>query len=447
MFFKREFKNISVITREDCFTDQGRFVLVLENLTSEAEAWKILVGRKNLSFIVFNKENDRYSLLMKDASNFTLSHDELESFCVNFDNLHWFRSRLITVEESVFEMDDYEKQILDLFPRSYKEPYFFGTFALRRENGFLTTPRGKMGEKVSPVYVETNIEDNEVKVSSKATLNAPLLAKLLIDNPDVNVLLHGHEVMGEELELGYTFPGTVEELSCSKYYGGDFLIKLDHHGFIAGFNDNRSAIDWMINYYNEKLDWNRYSQSFPERYVKASKFDNFLLDNLKNLPTLEIGGGKGSKFSRDFNGDLFLLDPYVDLDDSIYVERDEFESSKSYEQIVSRGSFNYLTEKQILCVMKKIKSKGRWIFNSFQEAPKEIIKRDFIAEDNHGKEISEYLKPDLIKHSLLFKDTSLIHYFFYRDLDSLEKLAKLSGCSIKVLDIHKNSIVYEIFKD
>ncbi len=88
----------------------------------------------------------------------------------------------------------------------------FGTVAMRKGFGFLTTGRGKR-ELASVVYVEqVDHATKQVRVAGteKASLNAPLLATLF-ENPAVDRIVHYHEQEPDLPTYPYAPPGTVRD--------------------------------------------------------------------------------------------------------------------------------------------------------------------------------------------------------------------------------------------
>ncbi|MES3004848.1 MAG: phosphopantothenoylcysteine decarboxylase [Patescibacteria group bacterium] len=129
--------------------------------------------------------------------------------------------------------------IIGSYPKHRDSNMVFGTFAIRKPNGFLTTTRGKkLGEKSISFVTNVDHENRIVYANQKATLNAPLLHMLFQENPHIKYLVHGHELIGEKTQDMYQFPGTAGDLNnVVTAPGKDFLIELPHHGYIAGFSE------------------------------------------------------------------------------------------------------------------------------------------------------------------------------------------------------------------
>ena len=89
----------------------------------------------------------------------------------------------------------------------------FGSIAMRSQGGtFLTTSRGK--NELASFTRFTTAPNNHVIYPSqgpKASLNAPLLARILQANPDVHCVVHGHVQWPNLPTQPYAPPGTVRD--------------------------------------------------------------------------------------------------------------------------------------------------------------------------------------------------------------------------------------------
>ncbi len=146
-------------------------------------------------------------------------------------------------------MDDVEKEVYAWFPRHVAKDgaHTYGTFAVRRgEQGFLTTSRGKKatpgGYALAHVLDVDHGEKRVVCHGQKATLNAPLLAKILEINPRFCIVLHGHDVEENTPEAirvteDYTFPGADNDLVHAVVTKPAKVVWMPRHGWWAGFEN------------------------------------------------------------------------------------------------------------------------------------------------------------------------------------------------------------------
>lgn len=114
-----------------------------------------------------------------------------------------------------------------------KEKYKFGTIAVRvgNTNSFVTTARGK--KRLNELSFVQDVDHNSKQVfsSSKATLNAPLLHKLLEKFKDIQAIVHYHSTTSVDRCFNYLVPGTARDVlianvmkpNCNKFY-------IDGHG-------------------------------------------------------------------------------------------------------------------------------------------------------------------------------------------------------------------------
>lgn len=188
-----------------------------------------------------------------DGSHFEVSFEEHLQLMSRLIGSTWYRTIITEVTREVAVHPEMQ-YVIDNYPRHRQGGMTFGTFAIRRmHGGFLTTTRGKHGGDTETAIVlgclrptigslhptlraEMDPTDYRVYADKKATLNAPLLDALFQDNPGIRYLIHGHELIGLEVQPDYQFPGTVGDESNSKCFMGDFVVKLPHHGYVAGFS-------------------------------------------------------------------------------------------------------------------------------------------------------------------------------------------------------------------
>lgn len=281
----------------------------------------------------------------------------------------------------------------------------FGTIAVRVPQGMIksgcmvTTSRG---HKKGPVVVtDVDFKNRTVKTESgKATLNAPLLWKVLEENPDADYVIHRHfdDPMAEKYktmdlyEVDYQFPGTMDEVSSYKYVTGDIAIK--DHGYVVPltFKD---------------VDWGRYYDMFPGKYFGTREIMDKLLTMAENHPELmsmEVGGNTTCRCR-------YNLDP--NMKGSNAISYDDLEDMK-FDIIVARNSINYLSADELNRVMASLKDNGVFMANSFAMAPD-------IAVRNESHEVA-VKGSGLINHFLMDGDDIYTHSFYARGLEDYKKM-------------------------
>lgn len=142
-------------------------------------------------------------------------------------------------------ISDQDQFIIDNYPKYPQGDLVFGTFGIRKGSGFITTTRDKKQGLKALAYVSNVDHDkNTIFANQKATLNAPMLAFLFQENP-VNYIIHGHEMIGLEIQPEYQFPGTKSDLNNAVCGLEEFLIQLPYHGFIAGFEHYDRCVQFI----------------------------------------------------------------------------------------------------------------------------------------------------------------------------------------------------------
>ena len=202
--------------------------------------------------------NDRQDLDIKYAVTKEMGEHVLQSDkeLVNFINLLLADSYYTTIFESpqrsfsFVEKVKFGSELLYQFGMQFnkqygKAQYRFGIVAMRCEEGFLTTVRGKkeLGDWTHVLRID-NGELPRVVVNgeynhTKATLNAPLLGNIFSANPRVQTIIHYHEQVDGFKTLPYAPPGTVRDSVREDISHG---FNIEGHGTFKLFNGNGEQI-------------------------------------------------------------------------------------------------------------------------------------------------------------------------------------------------------------
>ena len=215
----------------------------VSNINSEIidETYKNLLQNK-WHFIILDV-NGVLNVLTKEKSIFEIKKEE--QFINEFEQDIYYKTiinnqNMIVNNNDLQIYEEYIQKYKDIIQRNiYGNKYIFGSVAVKTENGFITTIRGK--ENLSD-YTFVNSVDHINHtlnvVNKKATLNAPLLDNLF-KNEKVKVVVHiNHEYDNNLPYYEYAFPGTVRDsLRNNKT---SFNIK--HHGVIYLFNKDGKLI-------------------------------------------------------------------------------------------------------------------------------------------------------------------------------------------------------------
>lgn len=183
------------------------------------------------------------------------------------------------------------------------------------------------------------------------------------------------------------------------------------------------------------VDWNRYQQQFPTRYVKPGFFDGYvggLLQTLKPNRILEVGGGINgmsvinqylAKWPKTF---YTILDPNITGCRHAHAESWEAVSPVPCDVIVARGTLNYLTSTEFAKIPNHLKHGGIFVANTFGGCPPATwTERRYTSADgteglerfrwnpdtlkiDHELRIGSSIDHDIIAHSFYYHSPTVI---------------------------------------
>ncbi len=194
------------------------------------------------SFLIIESNSKEY-VLTKEKS-LLLIEDE-EKFLQDAENDIYYKTIFTT--DSIVQIQklnlyyEYIHKYQSLMTKEvYGNKYIFGSVAVIQDDGsFITTLRGK--EDFKDYTIVKNVDHNKHIVlvnGPKATLNAPLLAKLFT-NKKVKVIVHINHYYDSKLPFyDYAFPGTVKD--ANRPTNTSFNIR--NHGVIYLFDEKGKII-------------------------------------------------------------------------------------------------------------------------------------------------------------------------------------------------------------
>lgn len=205
-------------------------------------AYGVLLESKATT-IFANDKNDlsvRYAIT-KERSRHKLDINGVAQWiCESMEDAYY--STQLTKHRFVEDVriDEHLEQYKDKFIPC-KEGYVFGTVAVRRGQGFITTVRGKksLGEQTYVTNVDHQNRVIHVVGNSKATLNAPLLSHIFNTFSNVESIVHYHEIENSLDTYPYAHPGTVRD-SIRSLSGKSFNI--EEHGCFILFDKNMNKL-------------------------------------------------------------------------------------------------------------------------------------------------------------------------------------------------------------
>lgn len=196
-----------------------------------------------------------------------------------------------------------------------------------------------------------------------------------------------------------------------------------------------------------KIDWTKYSDLYPDRYIKKSKIDDEIkkiISNKKNIVSLDIGGNiEGTKILKGTKA--YFLDPFIKDIPTWYFSKINWKeiTKVKFDIIVAKNSFNYLTENEIKLIPKILNKNGVFIANTFIYARE--INREFKNTKTglKGIEKTKY-KNGKIYHYLHIGDNIIEHSFFYYDFYKIINFFKGEKLDFQITS--PNSMILKITK-
>lgn len=342
--------------------------------------------------------------VMADGAAILMDFDEHIKFMKNAIYAEYFRTQ-DTGKWPIWQYTSENPALKEAFyiVKRFEQTFpHFGTVAVRVPGiGMMTTSRGHRGEPVVVTGVDFKNHIVMCPNGQKATLNAPLLWKMLEENPAADYIVHRHfdDPMAAVYEkcfhfdAGYEFPGTVGEAEL--YNGHHAAVRIQNHGYLVPCMKN-------------EVDWGKYYTMFPRKYFGTRAAIEEVLHHAETHPeleSLEVGGNTACrcKYNLDPNMQAPNVLSYDDLD------------GRKFDIIVARNSINYLSEEEIVKVMATLKEGGTFIANGFANAPEVKISQD---DDNHQElALQRYDKEKgalMIDHYLFIGDEIYAHSFYAR---------------------------------
>jgi hypothetical protein len=409
-----------------------KLILIQFNETANWE--NIFKYKISLSFI---RKNSSTWALTLDGAEYQVSASDKKALITKLLKSKFYKTELIN---NSFELTSEDLDIVETYPKYLSHDMVFGTFAIRKQQGFITSTRGKkQGLKEVSFVQEVDHETLTIKANNKATLNAPLLDKLFKLNPHLNYILHGHELIGKSIHQEYEFAGTIGDLKFATALQTGEEILLPYHGYIVGFNSYHE----IKNYIDKKI-WNSYQELFPDRYFQKGFFDEEVskfLNNKKYLKVLDIGGGqKGTEILNRKDLEVYYLDPYIENPPKWIKAKTDWDTNERFDLIIARGCINYLSFKELERIPLLLNKGGVFMANSFVNPP--IIENSKEVKNLKGEKGVETVKLEnsIVKHQIKFKNYQVDHNFFYYSLEDYFKAFKVLGYVL----YGKNSVILKV---
>lgn len=259
------------------------------------------------------------------------------------------------------------------------------------KGAFATTSRG---HRDGPVIVwDVDHRNLTVTATGKATLNAPALFDML-DGEENSIIVHRHEddpLYRKNSEYDripavsmdrYLFPGTKEESATVHHMAHDMgyrTIHLPNHGFLKSL--------WI-----RPADWNRYYETFPDRYFRTPAWMQEIIDANLEGETLELCCNK-------YTPAKYAYDAFVQAQGAINLTWDGV-LAREFDFAFIRNGINYLTRDDIAAVLERT---DRFVANTFLKAPDEKVTDREAAVRADGE----------VRHALLLPGDAIARHRFY----------------------------------
>ncbi len=216
-------------------------IINVNNINDDIDIlYKKLLDNKE-QFIFISYENHKY-VLTKEKSLIPIE-DEKKFLNIFKDDIFYksiIKKDMIKINKQDLYLYKYyiNKFKKELTKKRYDNKYYFGCVAVKTNNGFITTIRGKQDLNDYTLIENVNHEKHTIDViSKKATLNAPLL-DILFNNNKVKTIVHLHEFDNNLPFYDYAFPGTQKD--SIRDNRTSFNIK--YHGVIYLFDKNGNIL-------------------------------------------------------------------------------------------------------------------------------------------------------------------------------------------------------------
>ena len=175
--------------------------------------------------------------------------------------------------------------------------------------------------------------------------------------------------------------------------------------------------------------WNDYRAIFPSRYIENGYFDERIsqfISEFEYISVLDVGGGTtGTEALKKPNVVVDLLDPFVNIKPEWMNKKIDWDYSNKYDLIVCRGSVNYLTIEEFICIQDMLDPGGSFLFNTFLDQPsEEWSERPYVTIDgNSGIERSRFNRSNsTIEHELEYDGGVLPHIINYYSEDQYKTI-------------------------
>lgn len=216
-------------------------IIYIQNLNTDIDSLYNELLNKKEQFLFVSCKGIKY-VLTKEKSIIPIN--DTKTFLNSIKNDIYYKSIVKNCEINIDKKDlelyknyiqKFNKQLTE---KKYNDKYYFGCVAVKTNNGFITTIRGKR-DLNEYTLVENVDHDNHIinVLNKKATLNAPLL-DYIFKNRKVKAIVHLHEFDNKLPFYDYAFPGTLKD----SVRNNTTSFNIMYHGVIYLFDKNGNIL-------------------------------------------------------------------------------------------------------------------------------------------------------------------------------------------------------------
>jgi hypothetical protein len=207
------------------------------------------------------------------------------------------------------------------------------------------------------------------------------------------------------------------------------------------------------------VDWSKYRETFPEKYMKVSDFDHIVWNLHKQMVdhtlsesvhVLEVGGGTDDFYMNFFthpdgSSKYWCIDPYCGKG----CDWDSVCENIKFDLVLCRGTVGYLTGEQIKKMVKYAGDKGIIVMNNFFMLPMESVSSRYKSKQSEGIEHAyacfDFPSYPCVEHMLIPDDDNIPvikHRMIFYSFQSIVKLAREANPNVKIASyLYKNNSI------
>lgn len=215
--------------------------IYINSLQEIENVYNRLINSK-LAFMVIDI-NGVLNVLTKEYGLFVIESEE--AFVKEYNKNKFYKTKVVYEDYNISGEDlnlfySYIEKFKYVFCKRYYGEYIFGCIAVKTDNGFITTIRGKKTLEDYTFVKDVNHQNLTIDVvNKKAALNAPLLDYLFRNNDQIKVIVHLNQIFDENLEYyDYEFPGTIKDSQRNNIRS----FNIRNHGVVYLFDSNDKCL-------------------------------------------------------------------------------------------------------------------------------------------------------------------------------------------------------------